>query len=347
MSAPRRPVWLLATLALLFLVLPLMLGLHWGSYTSTPVVQGSEPVPVTIPAGASFDQVLQSLQEAGLVGNLAYFKLLARLRGADRRVRAGQYEVAPGSTPDQLLALITQKGAHGDITLTVLEGWTLYHTADRVAELGLASREDFIARATDPALLKSLEVHGPSVEGHLFPDTYRFHPNAGADAVLERLVQRHRQVWGELEQEVGRDALEALRRDHKLSSRELLVLASIVEREAVVDEERPVIARVFLNRIKKEMKLQADPTCTYGPTIYLEKASPKLCKDKNSLYSTYVIPGLPPGPISNPGRSSLKAVMQPTQKPKELEYLYFVARPDGRRHTFSKTYQAHRKAIPR
>jgi UPF0755 protein len=329
------------------LTVPLMVGLHWGWYTSAPLVRGQEPIEVTITHGQTFEEVIAALRDAGLVGNLLYFKILASTKGADRKIRPGAYVIRPGTTPVQLLDQLTQSNQDAEVTLTVLEGWTLYHVADRVEALDLDSRDNFLARATAPDMLDRHKILGESVEGYLFPDTYRFAPRAGADVLLDRMIARHQEVWDELTRDVGPGKLQSLRDAHKLNSRQLLTLASIVEREAVVDDERPIIARVFFNRLQQGMRLQADPTCTYGPDLYKEKASPRLCKDRDSRYSTYVIDGLPPGPIANPGRASLRAVMAPTDKPNERDYLYFVARPDGRRHTFSKTYDDHRDAIPR
>ncbi len=342
-----RRKWLLAAFVLLGLGLPLALGTHWGSFNATAVHPYEEPVEVVIPAGAGFDGALAPLRDAGLLSNLLYFRILARWKGADRKIRAGTYRVQPGTKPGGLLEQLTRGGQGEEVVLRIPEGWTLYHIADRVEAKGLDTRENFIKLVTSPDTVKRFDLRGPSLEGYLFPDTYRFDPKAGADAVVERMVRRHRQVWKNLLDEHGRSKTDALRKAHNMAPRDLITLASIVEREAVVDDERPIIARVFLNRLKKGMPLQADPTCTYGPKIYKKKASPKLCKDRKSTYSTYVIDALPPGPISNPGRSSLEAVITPTNKETQTEYLYFVAKPGGRRHTFSKTYKAHRKAIPR
>lgn len=344
--APRRRLWKVLMLALV--AVPVVVFMHWRAYVSSPIEAARErAVEVEIPAGEGFQAVSQRLVHAKLVDNLLYFKVLARLQGDDKRIRAGIYVVEPGSSPSALLAALTAGGADQSVTLTVPEGKTIFDIADLVDKKKLASREEFLKRAQDPALRQKFSVGGESMEGFLFPDTYKFSPGCGADAVLERLYKRHKAVWDEIVEDVGKAQVQKIKNDYNLSLGELVTLASIVEREAVVDQERPVIARVFLNRVKKEMRLQADPTCTYGPKIYTKKASPKLCKDKQSRYSTYVIKGLPPGPIANPGRSSLRAVVAPTTDKDKVNYLYFVAKPDGRHHTFSETYKAHKKAIPR
>jgi UPF0755 protein len=346
-AAPARSLrWSGLALAVMLLLVPVMVAVHWLHYVSSPIPGLDAPVTVDIPDGAGFGGAVKVLRDRKLVHNLEYFKLLARLEGADKALRPGVYKIPAKATPRELLERLTQGEDVSDL-VTLPEGWTMYHIADRLEAAGVVERGVFLERATSKELLRKLDIPGGSVEGYLFPDTYHFAPGISADAVIERMVRRHRQVWQDLENEVGPDKLQALLETHKLSKRDLLILASIVEREAVEDEERPIIARVFFNRLDKGMKLQADPTCTYGPKLYKQKASPANCKDPKSRTSTYVIQGLPPTPISNPGRASLRAVFEPTERPDERDYLYFVARPDGRRHTFSKTYKEHNEAIPR
>jgi UPF0755 protein len=290
---------------------------------------------------------MEELQEQDLVGNPVYFLALSRMRRADRKIRAGQYLVPAGTTPPGVLDIITSRGSEGRIVVTVPEGFTMYDVADRVHWLGLAEREVFLEFVESDKARREHGVTGESLEGYLFPDTYHFVPGVSVEAMAGRMVRRHRTVWRRLVDEVGAAEVDALRRTHGLTESELVILASIVEREAVVASERPIIARVLLNRLDKGMRLQTDPTCTYGPETYRAKATPALCKDRKSRYSTYVIDGMPPGPIANPGRASLEAIMSPTTEPEQMEYLYFVAKRDGRTHTFSRTYDEHRKAIGR
>jgi UPF0755 protein len=318
---------------------------HFHHWSTTPATESDRVV--TVARGTGFDAVMDELGEQDLLGNRWYFLAMARVKRADRKVRAGQYVVPGGTTPMGVLDILTSRGRDGRLVLTVPEGFTIYHVADRVHRLGLAEREDFLTYVTSPRALAKHNVRGDSLEGYLFPDTYFFAPGVKLEEIVARMVRRHDVVWKQAVAEAGEDEVAALMKTHDLSRRELIIMASVVEREAVVDEERPVIARVLLNRLEKGMRLQVDPTCTYGPAIYKKKASPKLCRDKKSRYSTYVIEGLPPGPIANPGRASLEAVVIPTTEPEKLEYLYFVAKRGGRTHTFSNTYEEHVKAIPR
>jgi UPF0755 protein len=319
---------------------------HWYKHIHAPIGSIEGPTTVEIPSG-HFSKSVETLESAGLLKMPLYFRVLARVRKAERQVRPGRYEIGVGTTPSQLLDRITGSGPGGAIRLTVPEGWTLYHVAERVEAEGVDSREEFLKVATDAGLLRRLKIRGPSAEGYLFPDTYYFKRGTRSKGVIERMVRRHRQVFEDVVEEVGRSRVSQLKSKHKLTDRQLIILASIVEREAVVDEERPIISRVFFNRLEKKMKLQTDPTCVYGPTLYQKKPSPKLCRDPASLYSTYVIDALPPGPISNPGRASLRAALMPTTKAAQRDYLFFVAKRDGRHHTFSRTYEEHTKAIPR
>ncbi len=347
----RRPRWGALWVALLLVVLVLLgasaiLG-HAQRVLKSPIEGLEEDALVVIAEGSDFSATMRSLEGAGLVTHPLYFRAMVWRRGADTKVRAGRYEIPVGSSPSELLDRITGSGPGGAVRLTVPEGWTMYHIADRVEASGIVDRGAFLAAATDPALLKALGVRADSFEGYLYPDTYFFSPGVTAEGIIRRMVGRHREVWAQLVKKIGPEVVEARGREHRLTARALLILASLVEREAVVDEERPIIARVFLNRLERKMKLQCDPTCIYGPDIYKEKPSPALCRDKASRYSTYVIKGLPPGPVANPGRTSLQAVLAPTEAAGERDFLYFVAKPGGRRHTFSKTYEAHQEAIPR
>lgn len=315
---------------------------HWA----TTAAADQERV-VSISRGAGFDAVMDELQSQGLIKNRLYFIALARVRKADRQVRAGEYVIPAGTSPPGVLAILTSRGRDGRVVLTVPEGFTIYHVADRVHELGLVERQDFLDYVQSPEAVAAHNIRGESLEGYLFPDTYFFAPGVSVESIVGRMVRQHDTVWTQAVGDAGPERMKILKRTHKLTRRQLVIMASVVEREAVVDEERPVIARVLLNRLDKGMRLQVDPTCTYGPDIYMAKASPALCKDASSRYSTYVIDGLPPGPIANPGRKSLEAVLMPTTKPDQLDYLYFVAKRGGRTHTFSKTYEEHLAAIPR
>jgi UPF0755 protein len=235
--------------------------------------------------------------------------------------------------------------APAPISLLIPEGWTIFHIAERTDALGLCPRDAFLRAARDPQALAAADLTGrDSFEGYLFPATYPIPPDLGCERLVARLHQEHQRRWRQLATTHAEQlaALEAQGFDQHA----LLTLASLVERESGVGSERPTIARVFYNRLAIKMRLQTDPTCVYGEDTYRLKPSPALCKDRSSRYSTYVIDGLPPGPIANPGLDSLRAVLRPDERPEAREYLFFVANRDGSgSHVFSKTFDEHRAAI--
>jgi len=223
----------------------------------------------------------------------------------------------------------------------------IFHIAERLEALQVCSRQAFLDAARDPRLLHEHDVPGESFEGYLFPDTYEMDRGTSATDIVVRLHEKWESEWAKIE-EARPDAIGAMKTQYGLSAHDVVTLASIVVKETNHDPERPTVARVFLNRIQRGMKLQTDPTCVYGEETFRDVPSPGACKDKLNRYSTYVIEGLPPGPISNPGRASLEAALSPDKGKDAREYLFFVAKRDGTgAHFFSKTYEEHKRAIDR
>ncbi len=334
-----------AGLMALGVILASVLGVHYTRWASSPIPGLAEERVVVIPQGVGFGGVMERLEDAHLISRPWYFRALARQEGVDRRVQPGTYRVPARTSPRGLLALLGGGGEDDQVRLVVPEGFNIFQLADRLEALGLANRERFLARVRDPELMARYGVTGDSLEGHLFPDTYLFRQGTSVDDLIDRMIQRHREIWAALLQEAGPGRLQALQATHGLSERDLLTLASLIEREAIVDAERPIIARVFYNRLARPMRLQTDPTCVYSEARYLEKPHPRSCKDPANRYSTYVIDGLPPGPIANPGRASLRAALWPSERPVHKNLYYFVARNDGTgRHAFSASYEDHLKA---
>ncbi|MFW5967247.1 MAG: endolytic transglycosylase MltG, partial [Persicimonas sp.] len=237
------------------------------------------------------------------------------------------------------------RAEHHEITLA--EGATIFHMADYLDEEGIVERDGFLEAARDPRALALAGLEAESFEGYLFPDTYQVREDVGADEIIELAHARWQAVWLSIQAQ-HEESLEELVDEHGLDRHELVTLASLVERETASDEERPIVARVFLNRLEEGMPLQSDPTCVYGEDTYDKAPTPDLCKDSLNRYSTYVEDGLPPGPVANPSRASLAAVADPSDDPDAMEYLYFVARRDGtQRHHFSKNFEEHKRAIQR
>ncbi len=291
---------------------------------------------IVVPTGASFNQVTDSLTAHGVIGIRPWFKFLARVRRLDREVHAGVYEFPRGSSAWLVLTSL----AAGKIVLvrfTAPEGLTVLELAD-VAEARLKiPAESLIVAADDLDESEELGLARTSLEGFLLPETYEVREGISARELVRTMVEEFQRRWSP-----GWDArLDSLR----LSRADLVSLASIVEGEARHDEDRPIIAGVYLNRLRRGMPLQADPTVQYAIQLKTGERKPRLFfKDYEipSAYNTYLHPGLPPGPVNSPGIKSIAAALYPAEVP----YLYFVAGPDGR-HVFSRTAEEHNRAIAR
>ena len=290
-----------------------------------------------IPPGISARQVVKMLRERGLVANERLTMTYLLISGKRKALRAGEYRFEqPVTTRDTIDALVA--GAVYLHRFTVPEGLTVAETARAWEEQGFGMAEEFVNAAQESVdLVQDLEVDAkaPSVEGYLFPETYHFAIRTKPRQAIEAMVGRFRSVMTQLEQRFPPESW-------TLNARDTLTLASLVEEEAAVDDERPLIASVFLNRIKLRMLLQCDPTVVYALEQH-NKYSGKLSRTDlrfDSPYNTYRYAGLPPGPIANPGMRALEAVMRPAA----TRYLYFV-RTKGGRHTFSETLAAHNRAV--
>lgn len=290
-----------------------------------------DPLLFTVPRGASLHQVTDTLVARGIVERAPIFRAYVRIKRQDRALKAGVYALRVGEAWDTIVAVLSQ-GRVVTVPMTIPEGWTLAQMAPRIAVATGLPEDAVRAELRADSSAQRWSVPGPGLEGYLFPDTYRFMPGSSLPAVLEAMTTRYRSFWtperrGRLEQ-LG------------LTEREAVTLASIVQAEARRWEEMPRIASVYLNRVRKNLRLEADPTVLYalgGPRARLLFAAIDSVKD--NPYNTYRQPGLPPGPIGAPGEAALRAVLDA----EETEFLYFVARPDGS-HTFSRTLAEHNRA---
>ena len=320
---------------LLYVVLALCLlfaGLQlWWLGTAAPSVAAG-PRIVEIPPGQGLLDIARRLDQAGVIRSPFGFALLALVEGRARTLKAGEYEVPQGANTFVVLGLL-DGGKVLRHAVLLQEGFTLAELARAIEAKGLARADDVVRVGRDPLFLRALEIPGSSVEGYLFPDTYQFAKGITPEEMLALMIAKMRA-------QLTPDLLKAAQ-DLGLNPHQLLTLASIIEREAVVPSELPLISAVFWNRLKLDMPLQADPTVQYA-TGKGRQALTRADLLADHPYNTYRRTGLPPGPIANPGLAAIKAAAHPARVP----YLYFVAM-DDRRHQFSQSLNDHNEAVAR
>jgi UPF0755 protein len=288
---------------------------------------------VEIPATSGVLGIARQLAEQGVIRSQVVFVGLTLLRGTARSLKAGEYEVPQGAPLLAVLQLL-ETGRVKPHLLVLPEGFTIRELARQVEAEGIAPAADVVRAAASAHMAWSLGIESDSLEGYLFPDTYQVTKGMRVEEILGRMVQRFR------DRAATADVV-ARARQRGLSLHQLVTLASIVEKEAALAAERPVIARVFLNRLRLDMPLQADPTVAYA---LAKEGRPPTREDLqvSHPFNTYKNRGLPPGPIGNPGRAAIDAVLEPANVP----YLFFVA-IDDRAHHFSTTLEEHNQAVAR
>jgi len=316
----------IALLACVALILVLATWILWWPNTfSDP----DERV-IYVARGATFRTVLDSLDREGIISSRWTFRMAARFKGGTTSIQFGKYVFRSGLSNTEILEGLTTGSARKLVTVSIPEGWRITAVTKRFGRvLGIDS---VLLRSLcyDTTFIRVLGVGVHNLEGYFLPDTYQFHWNTTEDEVIERVVGSLRRFYN--------DSLKARERQLNMSMHQVLTLASIVEGETRLDSERRTIAGVYHNRLKKRMRLEADPTIQYiitdGPRriLYSDLRTP-------SPYNTYRYYGLPPGPINNPGRSSILATLYPEQHP----YIFFVADGSGA-HKFSSTYTEHLRA---
>jgi UPF0755 protein len=287
-------------------------------------------IEIEIPHGMSAAQIGALLQQKGIIKSQTAFLWGAQLRGVANKLKSGKYLLSPSMSLSQILRKLTL-GEVKLVRFSVPEGLTVRQIADLWQAKGFGEAEEFVWAARNRALLGFYGIDAPSAEGYLFPETYLISEGISAREMVRKMIELFRKrVKSDL---IGRG------RRKGLNLHQIVTLASIIEKEAKIDEERPIISAVFHRRLKLGWKLEADPTVRYA--LGLPQRS--LTSDDlrvNSPYNTYLHPGLPPGPICNPGLRSIEAAVNPA----DVDYLYFVAKGDGS-HIFSRTYSEHLRAI--
>jgi UPF0755 protein len=293
---------------------------------------GNDLVRVVVPPGVSLAIAADSLASAGVISWPRLFRMYASVTGQDRQVKPGTYQLArDASWKSVLRSLVEGRGLV--YTVTVPEGWELSSIIEAISRATEMPPESLEAAVRDSSLRQRLTVPTPTLEGYLFPETYTIPHGSRAHDVIRAMVQEFERRW-KPEWTARLQTLEMTRHD-------IVTLASIVEKEARVAEERSTISGVYHNRLRIGMPLQADPTVQYALGRHVERV---LFRDLkvDSRYNTYRYAGLPPGPIASPGAPSIEAALYPDSVP----WLYFVARPDGR-HEFRRTHREHLQAIAR
>lgn len=337
-------VLLLASLALLaWLVLVYPEGEGAGT--------GRE-VTIDLSADASVDGLAGELEASNIVEDGWLFAIYARLLGASGHLREGEVLLRDDMSPRTVLLRIALGLGDAHLEVTIPEGLDRFQIADRLDRWGITTEDAFLNAVQDPELLAALSIDASSAEGYLFPDTYLWSERSDPREIVRRMVENFRARTGVL---LSDEAALSTVADLHYGPHQVLILASVVEEEAAVAEERPVIAGVFLNRLRSETfrprhRLQADPTVSYGcramplaaPSCigFTGRITRAMLDDSANPYNTYRHGELPPGPITNPGLDAIRAVLEAERH----DYLYFVAR-GGRRHTFSADLDAHNEAV--
>lgn len=322
----------IAFVAILLVALVVSGTAYWYSrYLSTPGPEVTDLSSiVSIPKGSSVVTIKDILARANIINDDVRFLLLARFSGYASKLQAGEFLLPTNTMPLEILETLS-KARPVEYSVTIPEGLTAVEIAEIFALDGWCEPTRFIELVHDPEFIKQVGFEGVnSLEGYLFPDTYAFTKQGGGAAnILQLMVNKFKRVWAKLRNEFGED----------IDQRKTVILASIVEKETGVASERGQIAGVFLNRLRVGMRLQSDPTVTYGIPDFTGKITKKHLRTP-SPYNTYTLKGLPIGPICNPGRGALRAVLSPY----ETEFFYFVSKNDGT-HQFSVTLSEHNRAV--
>jgi len=299
-------------------------------FSEKPANNNSLTAVFVVRSGQGFRPVTNNLHQRGILKHPFKFRVLARLRGYDKRIRAGEYMLSSTMTPVNILEILSR----GKVVLyrvTVPEGLTQLQIAPLVEKAGLVSKEAFTEALADTDLLAKLKIEADSFEGYLFPETYFFPKGVSAQKIISTMIDRFRSQfkpeWRKQAEKLG------------WSVHDVVTLASIIEKETGDPSERAVISSVFHNRLRKKMRLESDPTVIYGLKDFDGNITKKDLK-RSTPYNTYKIRGLPPGPIANPGAASIESALFPA----DTDYLFFVSKKD-RTHQFSTNVNDHNRAV--
>ncbi|MBN1272765.1 MAG: endolytic transglycosylase MltG [Candidatus Aminicenantes bacterium] len=298
-----------------------------------PYSSQSEPDFFSVPSGSSVERITRDLQKAGILKKRWPFSIGYKFFYHPNTLKAGEYSLSPSFSPKDVLHALAMGKVYVR-PMTIPEGLTRQETASLLEEEYGITAERFVKITSCPDLMKDWDPQAESLEGYLFPETYHFPRTVKAETVVEAMVAQFREVFS--------DTWKKRAGEMEKTPREIVILASLVEKETAVPEERALISSVFHNRLNRGMKLDCDPTIIYALKEEERYTGRLRYRDLkwDSPYNTYVHAGLPPGPICNPGRGSLQAALFP----EKTNYLYFVSKNDGS-HYFSRTLKEHQRAV--
>jgi UPF0755 protein len=346
-----RWFWRFFALLGLGVALPAGLLLFWAT---RPGPGDGRKIATRIPANVPSAELAEQLAALGLIDSPLLFEIYAGWLAPSVAPSPGPHLFETATSPRKLLQRLARLPTRPAVRVTIPEGYTYLQIAERLEKQGICLAQDFRERARDAALLGRLGIRGDSAEGYLFPATYELFVDADPEQLVVQLATETKKRLDRLDAATG-GALGRLGAARGWTEREVLTLASVVERESGAPDERPQIASVFYNRLddpnfRPARRLQSDPTAAYGCLVMPERipscagfrgrVTPEMLRDPENPYNTYRIAGLPPGPIANPGEGALRAVLEPAA----TDFLYFVLGPDGR-HRFGRSFEEHRRAI--
>ena len=321
-------------LSISFLVLFLFISI-W--FLFIPPSKTETTKVIYIKKGMSLKKISELLEQEGIIRNRHFFVLITTVLGKKTKVKAGEYELHSRMLPQEVLDTLV-KGQVKSHLVTIPEGYTLFQISELLDDLNIVGKKDFIQKASSPPFIASLGLShltspgiGQTLEGYLFPETYHLLREMDPGEVIQMMVLQFKKVFGS---DMAQQASQL-----GISEREAVILASVIEKETPLPEEKPLISAVFHNRLKKKIPLQSDPTVIYG----IKNFNGNLTKEdllRPTVYNTYLINGLPPTPICNPGKDSIQAALFPAPVP----YLYFVSKNDGS-HYFSSDIEEHNRAV--
>ncbi|GAB4434147.1 MAG: endolytic transglycosylase MltG [bacterium] len=314
--------------ALIILVI-LFICFSYYSFLKSPV-NISEDTLFQVKKGDSVTSIINNLVERGVIKNRLFFKVMVKTKGGDRAILHGYYMLKTGDTPESIWDRFS-KGEVERYKITIPEGYNIYQIGEVIKNQKMGSKQRFVNLAKDKKFIKDLGLNLTTLEGYLFPATYFFDPDTKEEDMIREMVTK---TFDVLYKELKIPA-----NDRNYDIHKILTLASLVEKEAKVKEELPLIAAVFKNRLKLGMKLQCDPTVIYGTKRFNSSITKADLAAKNP-YNTYVNYGLPPTPIANPSKEAVLSVLNPAK----VDYIYFVSKNDGT-HIFTNNLKAHNKAV--